>query len=51
MEETQTQLDYYVNHGRNTPKMGITQPVEKRKTYGLTVNLCVMTKKKEDLVV
>ena len=31
MEETQAQLDYYVNHGRNTPKMGITQPVEKKE--------------------
>merc|ERR1712208_271018 len=30
MEETQSQLDYYINHGKNTPKMGQTQAVEKK---------------------
>ena len=35
MEEIQSQLDYYINHGRNTPKVGATQPMKKkRKSMG-----------------
>ena len=41
MEETQAQLDYYVNHGRNTPKTGTTQPGEKKENLWMdSKSLC-----------
>ena len=31
MDQIQTQLDYYINHGKNTPKIGANGPLEKKR--------------------
>ena len=40
MQLIQNQMDYFINHGKNTPK----DDIAKKKHYGLTVKLSVMTK-------
>jgi len=45
MDQIQTQLDYYINHGKYTPKIGATGPLEKKKKiYGWTQGHYVIIK-------
>ena len=41
MEQIQSQLDYYINHGKNTPKIGALGPLEKKENLWVdTKSLC-----------
>ena len=41
MEQIQSQLDYYINHGKNTPKTGAVGPLEKKENLWVdTKSLC-----------
>ena len=44
MKQIQSQLDYYINHGKNTPKTGSVGLLEKKKTYWWTLSHSVMIK-------